>query len=157
VDVPASGRAATTTFLYLSPDAETELSASSYFPKDVIFVVGGLVDRRIKRGRSLGRAQAYNVTSVRLPIAACLSSEPPGGTSTTASTAASVASVASGGDVEFDHEPLNVDTVLEMLLLWKVGIAGKKLQLSGALRHAMSIHRRRHPNRTTHSGTFSDK
>ena len=58
--------------MYLSPDADVELDGSSLWPsgpRPVCFVVGGLVDRRIKRGRSLGRAQQFKVSAARLPLA----------------------------------------------------------------------------------------
>ena len=117
-------------FVYLSPDADVELDGSSLWPsgpRPVCFVVGGLVDRRIKRGRSLGRAQQFKVSAARLPLA-------------------------SAGLVGASDEPLNIDTVMEALLLWKTA----SVNLHTALQQALRLHARRHPRRITHSGTFGD-
>ena len=49
-------------------------------------------------------------------------------------------------------EPLNIDTVMEALLLWKT--AG--VNLHTALQRSLQLHARRHPRRIMHSGTFGD-
>lgn len=58
----------------------------------VVFVVGGLVDRKVKRGRSLRRAQEAGLHSARLPLPE---------------------EAVSGAGC-----PLNIDTVLSLLHLW---------------------------------------
>jgi len=125
-------------YVYLSPDAPAELPSGALFPPNTVFVVGGLVDRRIQRGRSQDRAVQCHVESARLPLAA--------------------AHAKVHGDIVAapDDEPLNVDTVLEALLFWRAGFQGKALDLGTAVKYAVVVHAKRHPKRVEHSGTFAD-
>jgi hypothetical protein len=115
-----AGPSTATIYVYLSPDATQELSSEMLFPPNTVFIVGGIIDRVVKRGRSVDRAAACRVQSARLPLAAAQASFS-------------------------DDEPLNVDTVLEALLFWKAGVKGKTLDLGRALRYALDIHAERHP------------
>ncbi|VUZ51037.1 unnamed protein product [Hymenolepis diminuta] len=51
--------------IYLSPDAPDPLIEVE---KDVVYVVGGLIDESIEKGRSLDKATNLNVSAARLPI-----------------------------------------------------------------------------------------
>nr|CUU00331.1 hypothetical transcript [Hymenolepis microstoma] len=51
--------------IYLSPDAPDPLIE---IKKDAVYVVGGLIDESIKKGRSLDEATKLNVSAARLPI-----------------------------------------------------------------------------------------
>jgi len=75
--------------VYLSPDAPEILDTTQGYPRNTIFVVGGIVDRKVKRGRSAKRATDLKLRSVQLP----LSSEQTG-------------------------SPLNIDTVFSLLFYW---------------------------------------
>tara|TARA_B110001452_G_scaffold265046_1_gene269076 strand:- start:3776 stop:4444 length:669 start_codon:yes stop_codon:yes gene_type:complete len=55
-----------TNAVWLSPDAPDALETLS--PDDV-YVVGGFVDRSVKKGETLRRAEAAGVRAVRLPVA----------------------------------------------------------------------------------------
>lgn len=54
-----------TDIIYLSPDAEEELSS---IEKDKVYIIGGLVDRTIKKFASLSRAKELNIRTAKLPI-----------------------------------------------------------------------------------------
>ncbi|KAM3182234.1 hypothetical protein ACTXT7_012793 [Hymenolepis weldensis] len=51
--------------IYLSPDAPDPLIEVE---KDIVYVVGGLIDESIEKGRSLDKAANLNVSAARLPI-----------------------------------------------------------------------------------------
>lgn len=113
---------------YLSPDAPRALDPASA-PPDVV-VVGMLVDRRVTPGRSRRRAESAGVDSARLPLGAVF------------------ASSASRDDDE--REPLNIDTVLEIVERWRWlrrddGTKDERAFVEAATR-ALRRHRERHPN-----------
>ena len=51
--------------VYLSPDAEETLD---HVRGDVLYVIGGIVDKVVKRNMSLNRATAMNAKTVRFPV-----------------------------------------------------------------------------------------
>jgi len=51
--------------VYLSPDAEQDLTELS---QEKVYVIGGIVDRTVKKGLSLRRAKDYQVEVRRLPL-----------------------------------------------------------------------------------------
>jgi len=53
------------TIVYLSPDAEQELSD---IQPEKVYVIGGIVDRTVKKGLSLSRAKEHKVEVRRLPL-----------------------------------------------------------------------------------------
>ena len=53
--------------VYLSPDADTVFDA---LDSDTVYVVGGLVDRSVRRHASLSRAAQLGVRAARLPLQA---------------------------------------------------------------------------------------
>ena len=53
--------------VYLSPDADTVLDK---LQTDTVYVLGGLVDRSVRRGASLSRAAQLGVRTARLPLQA---------------------------------------------------------------------------------------
>jgi tRNA (guanine9-N1)-methyltransferase len=53
--------------VYLSPDADTVLDK---LQGDTVYVLGGLVDRSVRRGASLSRAARLGVRTARLPLQA---------------------------------------------------------------------------------------
>jgi hypothetical protein len=80
--------------IYLSPDAEEFLDTSQGWPlnlrgEPLVFIIGGIIDRKVKRGKSQRRACSHQVRALQLPL----------------------------GDANGD--PLNIDTVLTMLFYWK--------------------------------------
>lgn len=53
--------------IYLSPDSENELETVD--PSgNTIYIVGGLIDRTVKKWASFDRAISINVKSAKLPI-----------------------------------------------------------------------------------------
>ena len=52
--------------IYLSPDAEEELET---IEKDKVYIIGGLVDKTVRKFASLIRARALNIKCAKLPIA----------------------------------------------------------------------------------------
>lgn len=124
--------------VYLSPDASETLSSSSRPPN--IVVVGMLIDRRITSDRSRKRAEeTLNLRAVKLPL--------------------DVLNVKEMNS----EEPLNVDTVMELMQRWWANCDTADKQLAGAVDSskykqcfvqaaawAMKSHRERHPNRTVH-------
>lgn len=77
--------------VYLSPDADRELSPHHDVPKVVI--IGLLIDRRVQPNRSKHRANNIGVISRRLPLSSCFK------------------------NIDAS-EPLNVDCVLELIQQW---------------------------------------
>ncbi|KAL3789928.1 hypothetical protein HJC23_010613 [Cyclotella cryptica] len=134
--------------VYLSPDASDTLSLLS--PPPPVVIVGMLIDRRITSDRSRKRAEeSLNMRAVKLPLnelnAREISSE----------------------------EPLNVDTVMEIMQRWWFNCDKLENQLFArddqgevvkndacedeykkcfidAASWALKSHRERHPNRTVH-------
>ena len=49
----------------LSPDSETTLT---HLDKNKIYVIGGIVDRTVRKGATLQRAMEMGVPTVRLPV-----------------------------------------------------------------------------------------
>ena len=131
------------TATYLSPDA-TEFLNPSGAPPGVV-VVGMIIDRRVQINRSLKRSAKLEIPAARLPLH-CIGID--------------------------DHEPLNVDTVLEAMQQWywndksdqtnseestcRCGDDGivDKGPFMRAMQQAMAHHYERHPNRKLH-GTSS--
>jgi hypothetical protein len=114
--------------IYLSPDADTVLSSSSdaapsddqkHFMTDLsCIIVGGLIDRRhIQTNRSLSRATTLAIPTARWPL-----------------------------PIDWDdHEPLNVDCILQGMQDWLwTG------DLQRAIADALAAHVRRHPGRPQH-------
>jgi hypothetical protein len=132
--------------VYLSPDALVTLQSSTRPPRVVI--VGMLIDRRITSDRSRKRAEeTLNLRAVKLPL-----------------DEMNVKEMSS-------DEPLNVDTVMELMQRWWFNCSKLEEQLKGntesiknsasrtlqykkcfvdAAAWAMKSHRERHPNRTVH-------
>ena len=129
--------------VYLSPDASETLLPSSRPPRAVI--VGMLIDRRITSDRSRKRAEeSLNLRAVKLPIEALHVKE------------------------MSSDEPLNVDTVMELMQRWWCNCGKLEQQVRTntdcisdhknkyrkcfveAAAWAMKSHRERHPNRTVH-------
>ena len=123
---------------FLSPDADEWLDAGGGYPA-FVFVVGALVDRKVKRGRSKLRAEKTGIRAIQLPLSGGAESDnPPDGT------------------------PLNIDTVLCMLHYWRVISEAAPSAADGtplpplahwlaAKRAAIEEHRRRHPNQGEHT------
>lgn len=112
--------------IYLSPDAEEVLDTSRGFPTGAAFVVGGLVDRKVKRGRSLKRASDCGIRSAQLNL--------PG---------------------DYKGAPLNIDTVLSILYYWKAFDSvdsqhGDATSFEKACACALFEHQKRHPNQGEH-------
>jgi hypothetical protein len=122
--------------VYLSPEAPELLDISKAPPRTV--VIGMLVDRKVTAGRSQTRANKLGVQSYRLPL----------------------------GLIKLegleDSEPLNIDTVMEMMQRWWVNheelqqsttdptpCEYKRCFLDAAVQ-AMFSHQERHPQRTLH-------
>lgn len=123
--------------VYLSPDAEETLSSSEPPPK--IVVVGMLIDRSITAGRSKRRAAHLNMRAAKLPL-----------------DELKVKQLAS-------DEPLNVDTVMELMQRWwwecttqteniDTDLTREQYSKCFAISAALSMRtqRIRHPNRTFH-------
>jgi len=51
--------------VYLSPDAEEELTELQH---EKVYVIGGIVDRTVKKGLSLQRARDHGVEVRKLPL-----------------------------------------------------------------------------------------
>ena len=123
---------------FLSPDADEWLDADKGYPA-FVFVVGALVDRKVKRGRSKLRAEKTGIRAIQLPL-----------------------SDGSDSDNPPDGTPLNIDTVLCMLHYWRIISESAPSAADGtplppaahwlaAKRAAIEEHRRRHPNQGEHS------
>lgn len=85
----------------LTPDSEVELDAVE---DDDVFVIGGIVDRSVRRGQTLRTAQDLGVRHARLPIATALASE---------------------GEEIAVGSVLNVDTVAEAIMRRKVSLGAR--------------------------------
>ncbi|GMI26661.1 hypothetical protein TeGR_g2784 [Tetraparma gracilis] len=103
--------------VYLSPDAPPLPPAAP--PRTVL--IGGIIDRQIKPNRSLNHAASHAIPSFCLPL-----------------------SLSSLAELR-DDEPLNVDTVMELLVAWERGGS-----FVGAVGEAMVRHEGRHPGRPVH-------
>eukprot|EP00956_Cyclotella_meneghiniana_P014434 scaffold21566_cov73-Cyclotella_meneghiniana.AAC.15 len=134
--------------VYLSPDASETLPSTSRPPS--IVIVGMLIDRRITSDRSRKRAEeSLNLRAMKLPL-----------------------DVLNVKEMSSD-EPLNVDTVMELMQRWWVNCDKIDEEISmnaenandadgrtskykkcfmEAAAWAMKSHRQRHPNRTIHKG-----
>ena len=126
--------------VYLSPDATDTLSCTCQPPQ--IVIIGMLIDRRITTDRSRKRSETLKIRSAKLPLDELNVKE------------------------LSNREPLNVDTILELMQRWywicdqlkkkNDGSGGKitsdmyrKCFVSAAA-YAMKTQRERHPNRTVH-------
>jgi hypothetical protein len=110
---------------YLSPDADEVLSPSCKAPPTVI--IGMIIDRKIKRGRSKRRADILGIQARRLPLDNFVNLQ--------------------------NREPLNVDTVLELMQQWWWNEGDKGSEgnfFVEAACQAIERHARRHPNRPIH-------
>ena len=119
---------------YLSPDSDTTLPVHNRTTPEIL-IIGGIVDRNIQLGRSSKHAEKNGITSASLPLSMA------------------------GLEGLLDNEPLNVDSVLEMMDVWhernfeykgeeKEAERGRLFVESAV--EAMLIHEERHPNRTLH-------
>ena len=126
--------------VYLSPDATDTLSCTCQPPQ--IVIIGMLIDRRITTDRSRKRSETLKIRSAKLPLDELNVKE------------------------LSNREPLNVDTILELMQRWywicdqlkkkNDGSGGKitsdmyrKCFVSAAA-YAMKTQCERHPNRTVH-------
>lgn len=136
--------------VYLSPDAEESLKPTIAPP--TVVVVGMLVDRKVQPNRSKLRAQELILDTARGD----------GDAFTIESRSLPLDSL---NVVELnDDEPLNIDTVMEMMERWWGNVRnwnetknGDSLSKSfrDAASRALYTHRSRHPNRTVHGGVSS--
>jgi len=181
--------------VYLSPDVETRLSTTKQPPR--IVVVGMLVDRKVQANRSKQR-----VESLEVPVPAPASNlngdssvtpVPDGDNIEQATETATETTTADNALIEGARlplevlnvsdlgtdEPLNIDTVMEMIQRWWFNLddihtsnsccidsiqvdtsiisnVNSETQLTSicrdALARSMLTHRQRHPNRTIHGG-----
>jgi hypothetical protein len=151
--------------VYLSPDADEFLDTSKGWPKSTVFVVGGLVDRKVKRGRSKARAEQLRRLS---PPVAPVGEEGAADEERAEGERCEVSCVQlalTGDDL---GAPLNVDTVLSILFYWWAfdakarqeadppgGGGGGGLEVEGAFAAAAHCalfeHRQRHPNQGKHT------
>ena len=67
-DLRVTAHFAPSSIVYLSPDAPEPLRGAP--EKGKVYVVGGLVDRSVRRGASLQRAAELGVATARLPLQA---------------------------------------------------------------------------------------
>ena len=124
--------------VYLSPDAQDTLSSTSPPPR--IVVIGMLIDRNVTTNRSLGQAKTLMLKAAKLPLDQLNVRE------------------------LISEEPLNVDTVMELMQRWHWNFdkimstqrhecdvdAERKKAFIDAVAWAMKSQRDRHPNRTIH-------
>jgi hypothetical protein len=122
--------------VYLSPDAQDTLSSTSPPPR--IVVIGMLIDRNVTTNRSLGQAKTLMLKAAKLPLDELNVRE------------------------LISEEPLNVDTVMELMQRWHWNFdkmstqsecdvdAERKKAFIDAVAWAMKSQRDRHPNRTIH-------
>ena len=131
--------------IYLSPDATKTLSSTSRPPS--VVVIGMLIDRRITSDRSRKRAEeSLHLQALKLPL-----------------DELKVKGISS-------EEPLNVDTIMELMQRWWMSCDRLEEQLDTSVNNknasdraskyrkcfveaaawAMKSHRERHPNRTVH-------
>lgn len=109
--------------VYLSPDAETSLDPNK--PAPSIVVVGMLIDRRVQLNRSLQRAECLGILPARLQL--------------------------ENFNID-NHEPLNVDVVMETMQQWWWNGTGRESYMN-ATEQAIQHHCERHPNRPLHTAT----
>ena len=119
-------------YLYLSPDAEEFLDTSHGWPRSdlsgrrVVLVVGGIVDRKVKRGRSAKRAAEVQQLSSADSKASEFDSAASAAEAKAPSAAPSVSASSTVRAVQLPltaddlGAPLNIDTVLTMLFYWKI-------------------------------------
>ena len=110
--------------VFLSPDAPTALHGP--LDRSKVYVVGGLVDRTVRSGCSLARAEALGAATARLPLAevvasspavAASASTPPPTTTLDAGAGAGAGAQARAGLAHANpREPLTLNTVLDILL-----------------------------------------
>lgn len=107
--------------IFLSPDAPDALHGP--LDRSKVYVVGGLVDRTVRSGCSLARAEALGATTARLPIAevAAAAAAAAGAADVTVTTCAGADAGAGGArHAGLAHanprEPLTLNTVLDILL-----------------------------------------
>ena len=140
--------------VYLSPDAMRTLSSDAPPPR--VVVIGMLIDRNTRTNRSLSRAEKLMMSAVKLPL-----------------------DILNVRDLSC-REPLNVDTVMELMQRWHWNCDGGMIAEDGRRRcdddgaaaaatddsggskasyrdcfldaaaYAMKSQRERHPNRTIH-------
>jgi hypothetical protein len=123
--------------VYLSPDAHDTLSST--LPPPRIVVIGMLIDRNVTTNRSLGQAKTLMLKAAKLPL-----------------DELNVRKL-------IPEEPLNVDTVMELMQRWHWNFdklstqrhecdvdAERKKAFIDAVAWAMKSQRDRHPNRTIH-------
>jgi hypothetical protein len=117
-DSTSSGDAEAEDIVYLSPDANDFLDTSQGWPRSgsgsrrVVFVVGGIVDRKVKHGRSAKRAADASQANNGATTSAASSASGANGGSTVRAVQLPLAADDLGA-------PLNIDTVLTMLFYWK--------------------------------------
>lgn len=138
-----------TNMVYLSPDAEEILDYKTKPP--TVVIVGMLVDRRVALNRSKERAskfqqqqQQHSIEIAKLPLSQCQK----------------IMRVTNSSNSLKDEEPLNIDTVLEIMQRWHLQCAGCDDDDGAALDNgaafvkaavdALMSHQERHPNRTLH-------
>lgn len=123
--------------IYLSPDGSITLDPSQPPPK--VVVIGMLVDRNVTPNRSKNHAEQLQVVSAKLPLS-CIY-------------------IQDNDDKNDDEEPLNIDTVLEIMDRWwtnhcfdNQNINNNESEKHGntnsfvyAATEAMKSHKKRHP------------
>jgi hypothetical protein len=140
--------------VYLSPDADERLDPFQAPPR--IVVVGMLVDRKVQPNRSKLRAQEFNDQSTNKE-----------GGSDDKNVRMQLRRLPMDNlrvvDLK-DDEPLNIDTVMEIMERWWGYIGERKFKtldqdqpgdsrpFADAAIRALHSHRKRHPNRTIHGG-----
>jgi tRNA (guanine9-N1)-methyltransferase len=55
--------------IYLSPDADDVLLQ---LDANAVYVIGGIVDRSVRKGQSIGKASGNNYRAMRLPLQECM-------------------------------------------------------------------------------------
>lgn len=142
--------------VYLSPDADERLDPFQAPPR--IVVVGMLVDRKVQPNRSKLRAQEFNDQSTN---------KEGGSGSDDKNVRMQLRRLPMDNlrvvDLK-DDEPLNIDTVMEIMERWwgyigernfeslDQGQLGDSRPFADAAIRALHSHRKRHPNRTIHGG-----
>ena len=130
---------------YLSPDADESIPANQTPPMHVI--VGMLVDRKVQPNRSKSRAESIQINNDKQHYMSIEPKQLP-------------LKALNVSDLSQD-EPLNIDTVMEMMERWWInakyrdGSSDSKriLCFRDAAARSLLTHRQRHPNRTIHGGS----
>jgi hypothetical protein len=142
------------TVVYLSPDAEQRLDPTQEPPR--IVMVGMLVDRRVRPHQSRNRAARLQIPTYRLPL------------DETVVEIQSNIDDDNGHDDNKDiqkldiHEPLNIDTVLELMQRWwwncdnarehrEIDVVEYQTCYYRALQSSLEHHQQRHPRRPLHN------